>query len=97
MPEITRGGVHLSYDADGTGPPVVFSHSWFCDARQWPQVRAVARAGYRVLNLDDRGHGRSGPHHAPYTVWDMSDALEAPERFEVALLDFLRDLDGPSR
>ncbi|HET6949946.1 MAG TPA: alpha/beta hydrolase [Acidimicrobiales bacterium] len=65
------------YDDDGAGPAVLFSHSWFCDGRQWPQAPAVVRAGYRVLNLDNRGHGRSGPHRERYTVWDMADDLVA--------------------
>lgn len=77
MPEITRDGARLVYDDDGSGPAVLFSHSWFCDARQWPQAAAVARAGYRVLNLDNRGHGRSGPHRERYTVWDVADDLIA--------------------
>jgi 3-oxoadipate enol-lactonase len=77
MPSVTRNGVHLAFDDEGTGPPVLFSHSWFCDARQWPQAAAVIGAGYRVLNLDNRGHGRSGPHRQPYTVWDMADDIVA--------------------
>jgi len=28
-----------------------------------------------VLNLDNRGHGRSGPHRARYTMWDLADDL----------------------
>lgn len=75
MPEFTRDGVHLAYDDVGVGPAVLFSHCWYCDGRQWPQAAAVARAGYRVLNVDNRGHGRSGPHRASYTLWDVGDDL----------------------
>jgi pimeloyl-ACP methyl ester carboxylesterase len=77
MPTATNDGGRLVYDDDGAGPAVLFSHSWFCDGRQWPQAPAVVRAGYRVLNLDNRGHGRSGPHRERYTVWDMADDLIA--------------------
>lgn len=77
MPTATNDGGRLVYDDDGVGPAVLFSHSWFCDGRQWPQAPAVVRAGYRVLNLDNRGHGRSGPHRERYTVWDMADDLVA--------------------
>ena len=75
MPEFTTDGVHLVYDDDGNGPAVLFSHCWHCDAGQWPQAAGVAHAGYRVLNLDNRGHGRSGPHRARYTMWDLADDL----------------------
>ncbi len=77
MPELDRGGVHLSYDDVGTGPVLLLSHSWFCDGRQWPQVPDLVAAGYRVLNLDNRGHGRSGPHRAPFTMWDLGDDVVA--------------------
>ncbi|MGK2317233.1 alpha/beta fold hydrolase [Gordonia rhizosphera NBRC 16068] len=56
---------------------MLFSHSWFCDGHQWPQVDAVVNAGFRVLNLDNRGHGHSGPHRRRYAVWDMADDLVA--------------------
>jgi 3-oxoadipate enol-lactonase len=77
MPEITRGPVHLFYDDLGAGPAVLLSHSWFCDGRQWPQVDTFVSAGHRVLNLDNRGHGRSGPYRGRFTTWDMADDLIA--------------------
>ncbi len=75
MTEFTRDGVHLAYDDLGTGPAVLFSHCWYCDSHQWPQAEAVARAGFRVLNVDNRGHGRSGPYRARHTLWDVGDDL----------------------
>lgn len=77
MPEIMRGDVRLVYDDAGAGPAVLLSHSWFCDGRQWPQVDALVDAGYRVLNLDNRGHGRSGPHPRRFTMWDLAEDLVA--------------------
>lgn len=77
MPHIDRGAVHLFYDDLGAGRAVLFSHSWFCDGRQWPQAERLVSAGYRVLNLDNRGHGRSGPHRHRFDVWDMADDLVA--------------------
>ena len=77
MPEIITGSVRLFYEDVGAGPAVLLSHSWFCDGRQWPQVERLATAGYRVLNVDNRGHGRSGPHRERYDVWDMANDLMA--------------------
>ena len=77
MAEVTKGDVRLVYDDVGAGPAVLFSHSWFCDGRQWPQVPSVVEAGFRVLNLDNRGHGRSGSHRHRFTVWDMAEDLVA--------------------
>lgn len=77
MPELERNGVHLHYEDLGSGPALLLSHSWLCDGRQWPQVPALLDAGYRVLNLDHRGHGRSGPHRQPFTMWDLAEDLVA--------------------
>jgi pimeloyl-ACP methyl ester carboxylesterase len=77
MPELEQNGVHLHYEDNGSGPPLLMSHSWFCDGRQWPQVPSLLDAGYRVLNLDQRGHGRSGPHRQPFTMWDLAEDLVA--------------------
>jgi 3-oxoadipate enol-lactonase len=77
MPNITNRSANLFYEDTGTGPAVLLSHSWQCDGRQWPQVPALVGAGFRVLNLDNRGHGRSGPHRQPFTMWDMAEDLIA--------------------
>lgn len=77
MPQVTGRGTRLYYEDTGAGPVVLLSHSWFCDGRQWPQVPALVDAGYRVLNLDNRGHGQSGPHREPFTLRDMADDLIA--------------------
>ena len=77
MPDVDANGAHLYYEDLGTGQPLLLSHSWFCNGQQWPQVPDLVAAGYRVLNLDNRGHGRSGPHAEPYSLWDMSEDLIA--------------------
>ena len=77
MPDMSTRGTRLYYEDTGQGPVMLLSHSWFCDGRQWPQVPALVDAGYRVLNLDNRGHGRSGAHREPFTLWDMADDLMA--------------------
>lgn len=77
MPELTSRGARLFYEDEGTGPVMLLSHSWLCDGRQWPQVPDLVERGYRVLNLDNRGHGRSGPCTTPFSMWDMADDLVA--------------------
>ena len=77
MPQVTSRGTRLYYEDTGAGPVMLLSHSWWCDGRQWPQVPVLVESGYRVLNLDNRGHGQSGPHRQPFTLWDMADDLIA--------------------
>jgi pimeloyl-ACP methyl ester carboxylesterase len=64
----------LAYDDVGTGPPVVFLHDGTLDRRVWePQLSAFD--GYRVLNLDARGHGESSTPMTEYLRGDDVTAL----------------------
>ncbi|MGN6257736.1 MAG: alpha/beta hydrolase [Solirubrobacterales bacterium] len=52
----------LRGEAEGEGPPVVLCHGITATRRYVLHgSRALARAGYRVVTYDARGHGESGP------------------------------------
>jgi len=71
MPTVTRAGIALHYEVTGAGPAIVLTHSFLCDGSMFAeQVPALART-HRVLNVDLRGHGRSGPSESPYTIYDL--------------------------
>lgn len=61
------GGTLLTYDDQGSGPPVVLLHGFAANAFvNWHRpgvVRALVAAGYRVITPDLRGHGRSDAPH----------------------------------
>jgi len=61
MPTITtKQGVELYYKDWGSGQPIVFSHGWPLTADAWDaQMFFLAKAGYRCIAHDRRGHGRS--------------------------------------
>ncbi|WP_210505371.1 alpha/beta fold hydrolase [Naasia sp. SYSU D00057] len=63
MPTFTADdGVHLSYSEHGSsqGRPVVLVAGFKAAATSWaPQQKALAKAGYRVVSFDRRGHGLS--------------------------------------
>ncbi len=49
------------YDEEGTGQPLIFLHGGWLSSDAWqPQVDRFA-TDYRVITLDVRGHGRTGP------------------------------------
>ncbi|HKB36172.1 MAG TPA: alpha/beta hydrolase [Gemmataceae bacterium] len=80
-------GFTMYYDLSGPedAPVVCITHSLLSDSGMWAeQMPALLEAGYRVLRLDQRGHGGSPPVKGDedgYTMEDLSDdwaaALEA--------------------
>jgi pimeloyl-ACP methyl ester carboxylesterase len=70
VPFVDNQGVAIFFDDVGAGPPVVLGHSFLCSGKMWRgQVPALA-AKYRVLNLDLRGHGKSGEVRRAFTLYD---------------------------
>ena len=72
----------LRYWDDGGGhAPVMLIHGVGADATSWDQIAASVSSGFRVLRLDLRGHGRSGPIEGALTlcdfVRDVVDVLDA--------------------
>jgi len=67
----------LYYEVNGSGPPIVLTHSFLCDGSMFsPQVTALERR-HRVINIDMRGHGRSGASESPFTIYDLVDDVIA--------------------
>lgn len=75
MPQVTSGGVRISYEAVGDGRPLMLLHGWCCDRSWWTEPGYVdeLRSDHRLVIVDIRGHGASDKPHeaAAYT----SDAL----------------------
>jgi len=93
MPEITSGGVRISYDVVGQGRPLMLLHGWCCDRSWWTEPGYVdeLRSDHRLVNVDIRGHGASDKPHdaAAYTsealtgeVFAVADA-EGLDRFAI--------------
>ncbi|TMB96647.1 MAG: alpha/beta fold hydrolase, partial [Chloroflexi bacterium] len=78
--EFDSDGVRLHYELHGpeSGPPVVLVHGFASDYQlNWVGTRwqeTLVGAGYRVIGLDCRGHGRSAKPHDPgaYSMAEMA-------------------------
>jgi 3-oxoadipate enol-lactonase len=75
-------GQHIFFDDVGSGTPVVLGHSFLCTGEMWREQVSVLAKGYRVINPDLRGHGRSGPAHRPFSLYDAVEDV-------IAILDLL--------
>jgi 3-oxoadipate enol-lactonase len=70
---IDAGGVRLHVEEHGAGSPVVFGHSLLCDGTMFARQVQDLSAEHRVLNVDFRGHGRSGVPAGPYSILDQAE------------------------
>ncbi len=67
----------LWYDETGVGQPLVFVHGGWMDGTAWDQQVERFADDYRVVTLDVRGHGRTGPtDRRNYSIDLFADDLE---------------------
>jgi pimeloyl-ACP methyl ester carboxylesterase len=60
--ELSDGGLRLTGEEMGEGPPVVLAHGVTATRRYVVHgSKTLARAGYRQISYDARAHGESGP------------------------------------
>jgi pimeloyl-ACP methyl ester carboxylesterase len=68
MPYATNDGVRISYEREGTGPPILLGRPGFSmaldDWRDFGFVDAL-RDDYELILMDPRGHGMSDKPHDP--------------------------------
>jgi pimeloyl-ACP methyl ester carboxylesterase len=82
MPYLRRPAATLFFDEVGRGTPVVTTHGYLENGSYWGRTgvsAALANAGFRVIDLDLRGHGRSTPEDSDpgYTVEHLADDIGA--------------------
>src|SRR4051794_38628270 len=66
-------------DTGGDGPPVLLLHGWMfsADLNWWRTYGVLQDAGYRVLAIDHRGHGRGLRTHPPFRLADCAQDAAA--------------------
>ena len=70
---VAHDGARIWYAAYGAGPPVVLLHGGLGHSGNWGnQVPALTAAGYQVILVDSRGHGRSTRDAKPYRYERMA-------------------------
>jgi 3-oxoadipate enol-lactonase len=72
---VPERGEFFLRDTGGDGPAVLLVHGWmFPSDLNWLHAYGrLARAGYRVLAMDLRGHGRGLRSDAPFRLEDCAD------------------------
>jgi pimeloyl-ACP methyl ester carboxylesterase len=74
-------------DTGGDGPAVMLLHGWMAtaDLNWWAVYGDLVQAGYRVLAIDHRGHGRGLRPLTPFRISDCAaDAAEVLKELGLA-------------
>jgi pimeloyl-ACP methyl ester carboxylesterase len=75
---VAHDGARIYFATFGHGPPVILLHGGFANTEVWGnQVPALMRAGYQVVAIDSRGHGRSSRDERPLTYELMASDVIA--------------------
>jgi 3-oxoadipate enol-lactonase len=77
MPIFERAGAKIHDEVSGDGTAIVFAHDFPCDGGMFAHQVAALQHRWRVINVDLRGHGRSGPAPTPVTFYDFADDVIA--------------------
>lgn len=85
--------VHLYYEDQGEGQPVVLIHGYPLDGHSWErQARELLASGYRVITYDRRGFGQSSKVGTGYDyntfAADLNTLLETLDLRDVILVGF---------
>jgi pimeloyl-ACP methyl ester carboxylesterase len=81
---VDNDGLPIFYEEIGAGPPVVLGHSFLCSGTMWRGQVPVLAGKFRVLNLDFRGHGRSGEVKRAFSLYDaVSDVVAVLDRLGI--------------
>lgn len=74
-------GLKLAYEIEGDGVPVLLLHGYATDSFiNWVRpgiVDQLVKSGYKVITLDQRGHGSSGKPHDPSSYGDGAMVRDA--------------------
>ena len=90
MPNFLSDGISLAYEVFGDGPPILLIHGFASNIEiNWVStgwVDTLVKAGYRVVAIDNRGHGKSQKLYDPnlYFAHEMAeDARRLLDHLEI--------------
>lgn len=93
---VTHDGAAIWYASICHGRPVILLHGGLGHSGNWSfQAAALADAGYRVILIDSRGHGRSTRDGRPYTYHLLAgDVLAVIDELAIDRAAFVGWSDG---
>jgi len=88
-------GIKLYYEIHGSGTPLVLLHGGYVDSDMWHLETAILSRHFKVIEIDNRGHGRSTDATVPITYELMtSDTLALLDHLNINNAHFAGWSDG---
>lgn len=75
MPLASVNGINMYYEYQGSGLPVLFSHSFTSDCTMWTQQTPVITQRYQFITYDIRGMGRTDSPPGDYSLDQHTEDL----------------------
>ncbi|MFD2445317.1 alpha/beta fold hydrolase [Bacillus sp. CGMCC 1.16607] len=83
MATILINGIHLNYEEEGTGVPLILLHGLAGNIMMFQHEIEVLKKNFRVIALDSRGHGKS-EKPSTYTLEDhVNDVISFMDYFGI--------------
>lgn len=87
-------GVEIFYTDEGTGVPIILIHGYTVTADKEFRVKGLTdrlSSEFRVISIDNRGHGKSGMYHAPgaYGVQMVKDVISLMDYLKIDKSNFI--------
>ena len=73
MPLASLNGIHISYQVEGDGEPLVMIMGFTASRIGWMPQRRFFRKYFRTITFDNRGAGKSDKPPGPYSTRMMAD------------------------
>ena len=86
MPYAANQQIHIYYEVEGSGPPLLLAHGLGCSLQDWRDTGWVEALGdrFQLILVDARGHGRSDKRYDPEAYRPVHQAMD-----HIAVLDDL--------
>ena len=68
MPTVVANDIHIYYEIEGTGDPLVFIGGLATEITQFQRFTSELANSFRVISFDNRGSGRSDKPDVPYSI-----------------------------
>jgi len=94
MPYTVNDGVHIHYEVEGEGPPLVLCHGYLFSCESW-RINGYVEAlkeNYQLILIDARGHGYSDKPHDQEAYSDelmVADVVSVLDELNIEKAHFL--------